>query len=164
MIWDIRSALLLLLLLPSPLMVFIILVLLHLGQVKCGSEICQVYQSRTISDLVCGSCQREMPSPVADQHGTYESVGGVHQPLIRKAGWSGLWLGWLRGVEVVVDQGELAPVILPGRSFTLGWWIHHQTTAEKVASYTSNSPVDLPVARLISHGYPSAKIHLRLYK
>jgi len=56
-----------------------------------------------------------MPSPVADQHGTYESVGGVHQPLIRKAGWSGLWLGWLRGVEVVVDQGELAPVILPGR-------------------------------------------------
>ncbi|RAH77247.1 hypothetical protein BO86DRAFT_392799 [Aspergillus japonicus CBS 114.51] len=50
MIWDIRSALLLLLL-PSPLMVFIILVLLHLGQVKCGSEICQVYQSRTVSRI-----------------------------------------------------------------------------------------------------------------
>jgi len=44
-------------------------------------------------------------------------------------------------------------------------FLHKQLRMCDVGIYKSYvQPVDLPVARLISHGYPSAKIHLRLYK
>lgn len=43
------------------------------------------------------------------------STLGCTSPWYEKDGWSGLWLEWLRGEEVAVDQGGLAPGILPGR-------------------------------------------------